>query len=179
MDKHQESMKHFYRQALNLCLAMIAQQLILNLITIIDNVMVGRYGDLFVSSAAIVNRLFTVPSSFLNGILAGGVVFLAQYAGIDQPQRMTQTFRFSLAASIALLFPFILAGLAFPQTLIRLFSSDPALEGPAAVYLQLLALSMIPYVLSQAITNAMRAIGQVRLRCGAAAPPSSLRFWRI
>ena len=163
MDKHQESMKHFYRQALNLCLAMIAQQLILNLITIIDNVMVGRYGDLFVSSAAIVNRLFTVPSSFLNGILAGGVVFLAQYAGIDQPQRMTQTFRFSLAASIALLFPFILAGLAFPQTLIRLFSSDPALEGPAAVYLQLLALSMIPYVLSQAITNAMRAIGQVRL----------------
>ena len=139
---------------------MIAQQLILNLITIIDNVMVGRYGDLFVSSAAIVNRLFTVPSSFLNGILAGGVVFLAQYAGIDQPQRMTQTFRFSLAASIALLFPFILAGLAFPQTLIRLFSSDPALEGPAAVYLQLLALSMIPYVLSQAITNAMRAIGK-------------------
>lgn len=163
MEKHQESAKHFYRQALNLCLAMIAQQLILNLITIIDNVMVGRYGDLFVSSAAIVNRLFTVPSSFLNGILAGGVVFLAQYAGIDQPQRMTQTFRFSLAASIALLFPFILAGLAFPQTLVRLFSSDPALEGPAAVYLQLLALSMIPYVLSQAIANAMRAIGQVRL----------------
>ena len=111
MEKYQESAKHFYRQALNLCLAMIAQQLILNLITIIDNVMVGRYGDLFVSSAAIVNRLFTVPSSFLNGILAGGVVFLAQYAGIDQPQRMTQTFRFSLAASIALLFPFILAGL--------------------------------------------------------------------
>ena len=163
MEKYQESAKHFYRQALNLCLAMIAQQLILNLITIIDNVMVGRYGDLFVSSAAIVNRLFTVPSSFLNGILAGGVVFLAQYAGIDQPQRMTQTFRFSLAASIALLCPFILAVLAFPQTLVRLFSSDPALEGPAAVYLQLLALSMIPYVLSQAIANAMRAIGQVRL----------------
>ena len=85
MDKHQESMKHFYRQALNLCLAMIAQQLILNLITIIDNVMVGRYGDLFVSSAAIVNRLFTVPSSFLNGILAGGVVFLAQYTNASLP----------------------------------------------------------------------------------------------
>ena len=49
MEKYQESAKHFYRQALNLCLAMIAQQLILNLITIIDNVMVGRYGDLFVS----------------------------------------------------------------------------------------------------------------------------------
>lgn len=163
MEKNQKSGKHFYRQALNLCLAMITQQLILNLITIIDNVMVGRYGDLFVSSVAIVNRLFTVPSSFLNGILAGGGVFLAQYAGIDQPQRMTQTFRFSLAASIALLFPFILAELVFTQPLIRLFSSDPALEGPAAVYLQLLALSMIPYVLSQAIANALRAIGQVRL----------------
>lgn len=75
MEKYQESAKHFYRQALNLCLAMIAQQLILNLITIIDNVMVGRYGDLFVSSAAIVNRLFTVPSSFLNGIWRAGLCF--------------------------------------------------------------------------------------------------------
>lgn len=160
---HRQSARTFYRQALNLCLAMIAQQLILNLITIIDNVMVGRFGDLFVSSAAIVNRLFTVPSSFLNGILAAGVVYLAQYAGVDQPQRMRQTFRFSIFVSAAMMLPFILAGIAFPRSLVRLFSSDPALLEPATIYLRFLALSMIPYVLSQAIANALRSIGQVRL----------------
>lgn len=153
----------FYRRALSICLLMILQQLILSLITIIDNVMVGRFGDVFVSSAAIVNRLFIVPSSFLNGILAAGAIFLAQYIGTGDHQRMKQTYRFSLVISAVLLLPFIAAGLCAPQMLVRLFAKEASILEPASVYLWYLSLSMIPYILSQAVTNAMRAVGQVRL----------------
>lgn len=152
----------FYRFALNLTLILVAQQLVLNLIAIIDNLMLGSFGDLFIASAAVSNRLFNVPSNFLNGILSVVSVFIAQYIGSKDTMKMKQVFRFGLIFSFLFMLPFILAGLFLPHSMLALMTQDKDLIDTASIYIRYLALSMIPFILSQAIHNAVRSYGHIK-----------------
>lgn len=154
---------NFYNKVLSIATLMIAQQLIINLINIIDNIMVGRFNDVMISSVAIVNRIFTVSNSFIVGILAASTIFLAQYNGLNDKTKLQQTYHFTQIALTVLIAPFIIAGLFFPEVLIRLFSDDSQIITQASNYMRLLSLSMIPFIYSSCISNSMRSVGLMRI----------------
>ena len=71
----------FYRRYLLLAIPMILQNAITNLVSFLDNIMVGQLGTEQMSGVAIVNQLIFVYNLCIFGGVSGAGIFTAQYFG--------------------------------------------------------------------------------------------------
>jgi hypothetical protein len=84
--------KSFYKNVIAIVLPIIIQNTITNVVSLVDNVMVGRVGMLEMSSVAIVNQLLLVFNLCIFGGLAGAGIFTAQFAGAKDDNGVTYIF---------------------------------------------------------------------------------------
>ncbi|MEG0164100.1 MATE family efflux transporter [Anaerorhabdus sp.] len=150
------------KQIMLIFIPIVLQQCIMNVLNIIDNFMAGRFGDVFISGITIVNRAFTIPNSMFMGLIAACAVFISQYHGKEDKENIIKVFKISIDVSIIMLLPFIIIGIFFPDFIVSLFTKDLRVIEFGAIYMRLVALSLLPYMLSQCIANSLRSIGQVR-----------------
>ena len=73
--------KAFYRRYLLLAFPMIVQNAITNLVSFLDNIMVGQLGTEQMSGVAIVNQLIFVYNLAIFGAVSAASIFGAQYYG--------------------------------------------------------------------------------------------------
>lgn len=151
-----------YKEILIIFIPIIFQQLVMNIINIVDNFMVGRFSDTYISAITIINRIFNVSNSLLLGLVASCAVFIAQYNGTKDTYNAESTFKFSILSSIGILLPMIIVFIVFPEFIIGFFTNDIDVINAATIYIRLLSLSLIPYIVSQTISNAIRSIGIVK-----------------
>ena len=85
--------KEFYKRVIAIVLPMIIQNTITNVVSLLDNVMVGRLGTLPMSAVAIVNQLIFVFNLCIFGGLAGAGIFSTQYAGVNDHNGIRHCFR--------------------------------------------------------------------------------------
>ncbi len=71
----------FYKRYLYLALPMIVQNGITNLVSLLDNIMVGQLGTEQMSGVAIVNQLIFVYNLAIFGAVSAASIFGAQYYG--------------------------------------------------------------------------------------------------
>ena len=71
----------FYKSALAIGLPIMAQSLIQNLVSLIDNFMVSGLGDVKMSGVNIAGQILFVFMVLTNAICAAGGIFLTQYFG--------------------------------------------------------------------------------------------------
>ena len=71
----------FYKQMIAIVLPIIVQNTISNVVSLLDNVMVGAVGTLEMSAVSIVNQLLFVFYLCIFGGLAGAGIFATQFAG--------------------------------------------------------------------------------------------------
>ena len=74
--------KAFYKRYLMLAIPMIIQNAITNLVSFLDNIMVGQLGTEQMSGVAIVNQLIFVYNLAVFGAVSAASIFGAQYFGI-------------------------------------------------------------------------------------------------
>ena len=72
--------KAFYAEVVAVVVPIIIQNTVSNVVSLLDNVMVGRVGTLQMSAVAIVNQLLFVFNLCIFGGLAGAGIFATQYA---------------------------------------------------------------------------------------------------
>ena len=83
--------RNFYRHVIAIVLPLIIQNTITNVVSLLDNVMVGSVGTLQMS--AIVNQLIFVFNLCIFGGLAGAGIFSTQYAGAGDTDGVRHCFR--------------------------------------------------------------------------------------
>ena len=83
--------KVFYSQVLAIVVPIIIQNTITNVVSLLDNVMVGRVGTLEMSAVAIDNQLLFVFALCIFGGLAGAGIFATQFAGANDHTRVCAT----------------------------------------------------------------------------------------
>ena len=119
----------FYRRVIAIVLPMIVQNTITNVVSLLDNVMVGRVGTLEMSAVAIVNQLLFVYNLCIFGGLSGAGIFSAQYAGAKDDKGVAHCFRIKLIISAAMFALSLIVFLGFPRQLIGLYlAKDTAPE---------------------------------------------------
>ena len=85
--------REFYRRMLAVMLPVLAQNVITNFVSLLDNIMVGRVGTEQMSGVAIVNQLLFVFNLVIFGGLAGAGIFTAQYYGKGDEEGIRNTMR--------------------------------------------------------------------------------------
>ena len=90
----------FYKRSLYLALPMILQNAITNLVSFLDNIMVGQLGTEQMSGVAIVNQLIFVYNLAIFGAASAASIFGAQYYGKGNHKGHMYSFRFKLYATL-------------------------------------------------------------------------------
>ncbi len=160
----------FYRRVLTVVLPIIVQNTLTNVVSLLDNVMVGQVGTLPMSAVAIVNQLLFVFYLCVFGSTAGAGIYGAQFYGHGDMEGVRQTFRFklliggALTAGAAALF--LLAG---PRLVGLYIAAGTAPEETAAIlghargYLWVMLPGLLPFFITQAYSGTLRQCGHAAL----------------
>ena len=114
----------FYRRYLLLAIPMILQNAITNLVSFLDNIMVGQLGTEQMSGVAIVNQLIFVYNLAIFGAVSAASIFGAQYFGKGNHKGHMYSFRFKLYATLLVTGGAILLFLTKGSALISLYLTD-------------------------------------------------------
>lgn len=150
--------KNFYRNMLVLSLPIVLQNLISNGLAIADNIMVGSLGEVAISSVTQANQITFVLNLFLFGLGSGSSVLIAQYWGKRDTVNIGHVMGISLLISGAFSLVFAFGALVFPESLMSIYTNEPALIEQGARYLRLVGISYLPAALSSCLMINMRSI---------------------
>jgi len=160
----------FYNRVVMIALPIIIQNTISNVVSLLDNVMVGRVGTLEMSAVSIVNQLLFVFYLCIFGGLAGAGIFSTQYAGALDDQGVRYCFRIKWLIAAAMLLCAFAVFLLLPEQLIGLYLAEGTnpddLSKTLAFgldYLYAMLWGIIPFAVTQIYASTLREVGETRV----------------
>jgi Na+-driven multidrug efflux pump len=157
----------FYREALQIALPVMMQQLIMSLVSLIDNFMVAGLGDAKMAAVNVANQVNFVYLVVLWTLCGAGGIYLAQFRGANDAEGMKQAYRFKSIMALIISAVYFVILWAIPEKLISLMTmgnsaqAEIVLEG--SNYLRLISFTLFPIAISTAIGTAFREIGLPRI----------------
>ena len=118
----------FYKRYIYLALPMILQNAITNLVSFLDNIMVGQLGTEQMSGVAIVNQLIFVYNLAIFGAVSAASIFGAQYFGKGNHEGHMHSFRFKMYATLTVTALTVLLFVTNGTTLISLYLTKECFE---------------------------------------------------
>ncbi|MBE6859456.1 MAG: MATE family efflux transporter [Ruminococcus sp.] len=160
----------FYKNVLIMVVPMILQNLITNLVSLIDNIMVGQIGTEQMNGVSIVNQFIFVFNITVFGAVAGPGIFGAQFFGKGDSEGQKYTFRFRIIIVTLII---ALGSVIFylqDDMLINLYiSEEDAAEQIEATlrygkeYMHIMIVGLIPFGIGQAYASVVRECGETKI----------------
>lgn len=148
----------FYRTFFPLLFVIVLQQLAALAVNLADNIMLGRYSELALSGASLVNQLQFTLQQIAAGIGMGIVVLAAQYWG----QKRTGPIKKIISLGVKCGF---LSGVIFfaisqltPAGVLGLFTGDEAVIGEGMRYLKVICWTYPVFGLSNSLMYALQSV---------------------
>ena len=162
--------RNFYKSYIALALPMILQNAVTNLVSFLDNIMVGQLGTEQMSGVAIVNQLIFVYNLAVFGAVSAASIFGAQYFGKGNHKGHMYSFRFKLYAALTVTALTILLFVTKGESLISLYLTDTSGSGATGAalqygleYLIIMIAGLIPFAVNQAYATNIKETGQTLL----------------
>lgn len=162
--------KDFYRRVFAIVVPMIIQNTITNVVSLLDNVMVGRVGTLQMSAVTIVNQLMFIFYLCIFGGMAGAGIFSTQYAGANDNDGIRHCMR--MKAIVGILMTGVALGvfLVFKEPLIKMYIAENTLPEDAAAtikyaidYMNIMLIGLLPFAIMQVYASSLREVGETKL----------------
>ena len=162
--------KRFYSKVLVILLPIVVQNTVSNVVSLVDNIMVGAVGTLEMSAVAIVNQLLFIFYLCIFGGLAGAGIFAAQYAGANDNEGIRYCFRMKLYIAVLMSVIALAVFLIFPQNLVEMYLTEGTAEADAVKtlgfgenYLFVMLLGLVPFAFSQVYGSTLRELGETKV----------------
>ena len=159
--------KAFYKKFILLLLPIMIQNGITNFVNMLDNVMVGRVGTLQMTGVAVTNQLIFVFNLCIFGAVSGAGIFVAQFFGNGDTEKIRYTFRFKMLLCVLISLLGILLFVFGGKGLINLYLSGEGTKAEIAAsykyareYLLIMLVGLIPYAVAQCYSSTLRECGQ-------------------
>ena len=160
--------KEFYKMVLGISVPMMVQNGITNLVTLLDNIMVGRLGTEAMSGVSIVNQFIFIFNLLIFGSVAAAGIYISQFYGSNDTNGLRYSFRFKFLITVsAAMIGTIVLGILHSE-FINLFLHDSASDlnlevtfDLAKEYLFIMLIGLIPHAVSQVYASTLRETGEV------------------
>lgn len=153
--------KNFYKNVFALVIPMAVQNLINVGVTATDVFMLGRVGEKVLSGASLAGQIQFIMMLVFFGITAGATVLTAQYWGKRDTATIEKILGMGLTGGILIAAVFTVLAFLIPESLVRIYTSDPAVIAEGAKYLRIVGFSYIFMAVTQVYLNIMRSIERV------------------
>ncbi len=156
----------FYRTSLAIALPVMAQLLIQNMVSLIDNFMVAGLGDIKMSGVNVSGQVNFIYLVLIGALCSSGGIFMSQYNGAHDSEGMRQTFRFKLIVCLLTGAIYTALCLTIPEKLVSFMVRGNTQSGPiieqGAAYMRIIAYTWIPTAISTVIGSSLRETGNVK-----------------
>lgn len=152
-----------YKRIALLAAPMALQSMISFSVGLADNLMVGSLGELALSGVYIANQIQNMLHMLVAGLEASMIVLATQYWGRKDAENTKAIIGISLKFSIAASSLLLLATLAYPEQILRLFSNEEAVIAEGLKYLSIIRYTYVFFCVNQVMIAAMRCVEQVRI----------------
>lgn len=148
----------FYRTFFPLLLVIVLQQLAALAVNLVDNIMLGRYSELALSGASLVNQLQFTLQQIAAGIGMGIVVLAAQYWGQKRTEPIKKIISLGVKCGFfsGVLF-FAISQLA-PAGVLGLFTRDTEVIAEGVRYLKVICWTYPVFGLSNSLMYALQSV---------------------
>ena len=157
----------FYASALKIALPVMAQLLIQNLVSLIDNFMVAGLGDIKMSGVNITGQIIFVFMVLSNTICMAGGIFITQFFGAKDKEGMKQSFSFKLWAGLFVVTVYSVCCFLIPRKILSFMvmgnSQADLILDQGVQYMRLMGFMGIPWIFSAMVSSSLREIGQVKV----------------
>ena len=162
--------KAFYRTLMTIIIPVILQNGITNLVSLLDNIMVGAVGTEQMSGVSIVNQLMFVFNLCIFGGLSGAGIFTAQFYGKGDTEGVRHTFRFKMMLCAGIIVAGVVVFLAAGESLVGMYLHEGGETGDIAAtamygkdYMMVMLWGLLPFALTQAYASTLRETGETML----------------
>lgn len=159
--------RKFYAMVLAVAVPIMLQNGLTNVVSLLDNLMVGRVGTDQMSGVSIVNQLLFIVYLSLFGGMAGAGIFTAQYYGKKDEKGVQDIFRIKFIIGLVLAAAGICVLWFWREPLIGMFlhEGDASLSVDATMmyakgYLGIMLVGLVPFAVSQCVASTLRECSQ-------------------
>ncbi len=151
--------KVFTRRLATLSLPIILQNLLSSSLSLVDTFMISQVGESALAAVGLANQMFFLIMLFYFGVSSGAGIFIAQYWGAKQHEKLHMAM--GIALSVSMVGAFFAAGFSFffPRTVMHIFSQDPLVVEQGVFYLKIVAFSYITHGVVMIYSTALRSTG--------------------
>lgn len=150
--------KDFYITFFRLLIVISLQQLAALAVNMADNIMLGRYTELALSGATLVNQVQFVLQQLTAGIGIGIVVLGSQYWGQKRTEPIKKIINIGAKCGLLVGLIFFAAAQLFPHALLSLFTNDEAVIAEGMKYLRIISWTYIIFSVSNALVYALQSV---------------------
>lgn len=157
----------FLRRILAFAVPIVIQNGITTLVSLLDNIMVGQFGELQMSGVSIANQIILIFTLCILGANAGAGIFSAQFCGSGDMKGVRHAFRYKLLICAALALGFIALVVPCGKSLITLYlqgEGDPLAAGQILgygyEYMLIMCWGFLPFAISGVYASTMRENGR-------------------
>ncbi len=162
--------RSFYMVVLTLAIPIMLQNGITNLVSLLDNIMVGRLCTESMSGVSITNQLLFVFNLAIFGVASGAGIFTAQFHGSNDQEGIRHTLRYKLVLCTAVTAIAMVLLWFWGGNFIQMFLYESDQQGDLALtlsegqwYLRTMMWGLIPYAITQAYASTLRETGESML----------------
>ena len=152
-----------FKSLFSIALPISIQSLLQSSLGMIDQIMIGQLGETAVASVNLGTRLMFIMVYSLSGISAVSSIYTSQYEGAGTKEKHSAVMKITILEGLLCVLPFLIAGLFFPQQIVRIFSEDNTVIQKGANYLFITAFGFIPKLFSISISAILRCTGKAKI----------------
>lgn len=151
----------FYKNVFALVLPMALQNLINVGVASADVIMLGKVGEIALSASSLAGQIYFILSLILFGLTSGAAVITAQYWGKKDVDTIEKVLGIAMQIGLILGFLFMAASQLMPETLMKIFSSEPEVIQEGVRYLKIVSWSFPLASATLVYLNIMRSVERV------------------
>lgn len=155
--------KYFIRMLIMIGLPIVFQQIIALSLNMIDTFMIGSIGVKELAAVGAANKIYFIFSIVCFGIYSGASVFVSQYWGVKNVDKIKKVVAIDLRIGVVLSFVVIVLVQLFASQIITLFSRDPEVIELGANYLRIVCFTYVMIAVSFAYSFNSRAVHMVKI----------------
>ena len=153
----------FYKRFFALALPIGIQNLITVSVGLADNIMVGRLGDIAVSSVFMANQATNILQMLLTGMSAALLIMGSHYLGQDDREGIRAVTALSLRLGLAITAVLTVLIFLFPGQTLRLFTPEQEVIAAGSSYLRIVSLSFPAFMIQGLLLASLRSVEVVRI----------------
>ena len=151
--------KDFYSRLLFLSFPIIVQNLLMNSLSFIDTLMITKVSEEALAAVGLANQMYFLITLFYFGVSSGAAIFVAQYWGAKQIDKLQRTM--GIALSIGLIGAIVSAFFSFffPTLIMNVFTQDPVVVAYGIDYLRIVSVSYLMTSVVMIYSASLRSTG--------------------